>query len=73
VGGHQEIYRGLYMHYGWKYFMFYVLFEPKVVGKHGRKDIGGVRKARNKFFEKIKRTKNDIRGAKNINVLVSEN
>jgi hypothetical protein len=50
-----------------------ILFEPKVVGKHGRKDIGGVRKARNNFFEKIKRTKNDIRGAKNINVLVSEN
>jgi hypothetical protein len=53
--------------------IFYVLFKPKVVGKHGKEDIGGVRKAPNIFLEKIKRTKNDIMGAKNINVFVSEN
>jgi hypothetical protein len=40
-----------------------------VIGKH-RKDIG---KAPNCFLKVIKNIKKDIMGAKNINVLVSEN
>jgi hypothetical protein len=37
--------------------IFHVLFKPKVVGNHGRKDIEGVRKAPNIFLEKIKEPK----------------
>ncbi len=44
-------------------------FKPRVIGKH-RKDIA---KASNFFLKVMKNIKNDIMGAKNINVLVSEN
>jgi hypothetical protein len=47
----------------------YIYFKPRVIGKH-RKDIG---KAPNCFLKVIKNIKKDIMGAKNINVLVSEN
>jgi hypothetical protein len=40
-----------------------------VVGKHGRKDIGGCWKGpKNIAFEATKATQKDIMGAKNINV-----
>lgn len=27
--------------YGQKYFTFYIFFKPRIIGKHGKKDIGG--------------------------------
>jgi len=52
-----------------KNILYYIFFEPMVVGKHGRKDIGGCWKGpKNMAFEATKATQKDIMGAKNINV-----
>jgi hypothetical protein len=41
VIGHQEIHKKCCGHWKWKYFMFYMFFKQRVIGKHCRKDIGG--------------------------------
>jgi hypothetical protein len=48
------------------------LFEPRVIGKHGKKDIWDVKKARI-FFDAMKGAKKDIIDAININVSIGEN
>jgi hypothetical protein len=54
---------------GVKNILYYIFFEPMVVGKHGMKDIGGCWKGpKNMAFEATKATQKDIMGAKNINV-----
>jgi hypothetical protein len=51
VKGHQEMHRGHCEHCNFKTILYYIyIFEPKVIGKHGRKDIGDIGKALKKLF-----------------------
>jgi hypothetical protein len=47
----QEIHVGHYEHYGRKHFKYFLM---KVIGKHGKKDIGGCWKGPKKSFAATK-------------------
>jgi hypothetical protein len=53
--------------------ILYIFFEPRVIGRHGRTDIGGCWKGPKKLLQSNKDTQKDIMDAKNINVLLGEN
>jgi hypothetical protein len=54
--------------------MFYIYFKSRVIGKHGKKDIGGHWESPQKLvFKVMKDAGKDIMGARNIYVLVHEN
>jgi hypothetical protein len=69
VSGHKIIKKGTLWDLGSK--IFYILFKPKVVGKHGKKEIWkGPKKI---TFKETRYAKKDIMGAKNINISICEN
>jgi hypothetical protein len=71
--GHHQVHRRCSKHSGQKYFIFLYFFEPRVVGKHGRKNIRGYFKNLNSFLRQQRAPKKDIIGFINVNVLVGEN
>jgi hypothetical protein len=53
------------------YFLYF--FKPRVVGKCGRKDIGGCWKGpKNLLLRPIRAAQKDIMGVRNINIIVGE-
>jgi hypothetical protein len=53
--------------------IIFIFFEPRVVGKHGRKDIGGHWKGPKEFIFRQQSCPKKFMEARNINVLVGEN